>query len=424
MAVDIIIPRLGWSMEEGVFGEWLKQEGEMVNEGDLLFVLESDKASQEIESMDAGILRIPPDAPKPGDTVRVGQLLGYLAEKGEAAPFESGGSRKKKDSAGGAVAAAATPASRIKPAEKQVGAAEGLQKHEPKAAKKGAAISPRARRLALELGLDYSTIRGSGKSGRIREQDIRAAASVRVQTVPTPVPLPPADVTGRVLPVTHIRKTIAERMLAGVNRAAPVTLTTKADATNLASLRQQFRSAAPSSDAVIPSYTDLIVKLAAAALQKHPMLHTQWKEDGIHVPDQIHIAIAVETDAGLLAPVLGDVGRLTLREVAVQSRTLIDQARNRKLKPEQMQGATFTVTNLGAYGVDVFTPIVNLPQCSILGVGRIIAEPAVVDGEITVREMVSLSLTFDHRVVDGAPAAQFLDTIRKRLEQPGPWLIS
>ena len=424
MAVDIIIPRLGWSMEEGVFGEWLKQEGERVNEGDLLFVLESDKAAQEIESMDAGILRIPPDAPKPGDAVRVGQLLGYLVAKGEAAPFESGGSRKKKDSAGGAVAAAATPASRIKPAEKQVGAAEGLQKHEPKAAKKGAAISPRARRLALELGIDYSTIQGSSKSGRIREQDIRAAASIRVQTVPTPVPLPPADVTGRVLPVTHIRKTIAERMLAGVNRAAPVTLTTKADATNLVSLREQFRSAAPSPDGIIPSYTDLIVKLAAAALQKHPMLHAQWKEDGIHVPDQIHIAIAVETDAGLLAPVLGDVGRLTLREVAVQSRTLIDQAQNRKLKPEQMQGATFTVTNLGAYGIDVFTPIVNLPQCSILGVGRIIAEPAVVDGEIAVREMVSLSLTFDHRVVDGAPAAQFLDTIRNRLEQPGPWLIS
>ena len=428
MAFEIVVPRLGWSMDEGVFAEWLKRDGEVVAEGDLLFVLESDKAAQEIESMDAGILRIPPDAPKPGETVAVGQILGYLVEGGEASPFEAEASPGRQDAVSEPMSAGATPA-QIKSVQ-SVSAAQGPAKGRTgeagaKGEEKGrAAISPRARRLAAELGVDWSVLQGSGQTGRIRESDIRDAASAPAQTPSAALASPPEEpMPGKIVPVTQVRRTIAERMLAGLHDAAPVTLNTRAQATNLVNLRRQFKAAASSPDDISPTYTDLIAKLASVALEKHPMLNAQWRKDGIFIPDRIDIAIAVATESGVVAPVLRDVGHLTLRQIAFQSRTLIGKARARRLAPEEMRQATFTITNLGSHGIDTFTPIIRLPQCSILGVGRILFEPVVVDREIVAREMLSLSLTFDHRVVDGAPAAQFLDTIRSCIEQPGAWLM-
>ena len=417
MAVEIIVPRLGWSMDEGVFSEWLKEDGQAVQEGDLLFVLESDKAAQEVESMDAGVLRIPPHAPKPGDTVVVGQLLGYLVEEGEAVPSPP--------------KAAISPMGDSKSVEetthlgtetREKDAAPAAREGDEKSTRKqgSIAISPRARHLARELGVDWSTLRGSGRGGRIRERDIRTFALAQGSTRSAPAQHL-AD-AGQIVPVTPIRRTIAERMLAAVRDTAPVTLTVKGDASNLVNLRRQFTSSS-SPDDVVPSYTDLIVKLAAVALEKHPMLNAQWRKDGIFIPEQIHIAIAVETEDGLLAPVLRDVGRLSLREVATQSSALISRARSRKLAAQEMQGATFTISNLGNYGVDTFTSIISVPQCSVLGLGRILPEAVVVDAEIVVREMLSLSLTFDHRVVDGVPAARFLDTVRSCMEQPSPWLM-
>ncbi|HJT77273.1 MAG TPA: 2-oxo acid dehydrogenase subunit E2, partial [Gemmataceae bacterium] len=211
--------------------------------------------------------------------------------------------------------------------------------------------------------------------------------------------------------------------VAGVTQAAPVTLTTRADAANLVNLRSQFKAAAASADEVVPTYSDLLLKLTAAALRQHPLLQGQWRDDGIFVPDHVHIALAVDTDAGLLVPVLRDVDRLTLRQVAAGSRDLIAQARAGRLTAEQMRGATFTVTNLGMYGIDAFTPILHLPQAAVLGVGRIVREPAVVGDRVEPREALTLSLTFDHRVVDGAPAARFLDALRRCVEQPAPYLL-
>jgi pyruvate dehydrogenase E2 component (dihydrolipoamide acetyltransferase) len=227
---------------------------------------------------------------------------------------------------------------------------------------------------------------------------------------------------GRLVPHTNLRRTIAARMVAGVTQAAPVTLTTRADATNLVGLRNQFKAAAASPDDVVPSYTDLIAKLAAAALGRHPLLQAQWRDDGLFVPGRTDIAVAVDTDAGLFAPVLRGVDRLTLRQVAAQARDLIERARAGRLTADDMRDATFTVTNLGAFGIDAFTPIIPLPQCAVLGVGRIAREPAVVEDRIVPRDVVTLSLTFDHRVVDGAPAARFLDTLRHYVEQPAPRL--
>jgi len=369
-------------MEEGTFAGWLKVDGERIKPGDVLFVLESDKSAEEIESLDAGILRIPPDGPQPGDKVTVGQVLAHLLAEGEAVPEIH--VEKTVEVASVVIAPPITSPT--------------VQRKQ--------AISPRARRVARELGIDCNGLTGSGRNGRIRERDIRAATA--------------GSSGGRLIPHTNIRRTIAARMVAGVTQAAPVTLTTKFDATNLVALRNQFKAA----DEIIPSFTDLIVKLTAVALRQHPLLQAQWRDDGLFVPERIDIAVAVDTEAGLLVPVLRAVNNQTLRQIVAQSRELIEQTRAGRLSADQMRDATFTITNLGGVGIDAFTPILYLPQCAVLGVGRIVREPAVQGDRIVPRDMLTLSLTFDHRVVDGAPAAQFLQTLRICLEQPAPWLIA
>lgn len=418
MAAPINVPRLGWSMEEGVFVEWLKRDGDQVQPGDALFVLESEKAAENIEAIDAGILHIPADAPNPGDKVKVGQVIGHLLATGETAPTAS---PVKAMAPPVSVAAPAGPAARRLARELGVdlaGAAgtgaggriteSDIRRHGNAATQPATkrAITPRARRAAKELGVNPDAVQGTGRNGRIRERDIRVAAT----TVPD----------GQLIPHTRIRKLIAERMVAGVTQAAPVTLTTKANAGNLVNFRNQFKSAG---DEPVPGYTDLVVKLTAAALKQHPLLQAQWRDDGLFVPNVIHIAVAVDTEAGLLVPVLRDVDRLTLRQVASLSRDLAARAKSRQLTPAEMRDATFTVTNLGAFGVDAFTPILNLPQCAVLGVGRIVREPIVADDKIVPGDTLTLSLTFDHRIVDGAPAARFLATLRRCVEQPAPWLM-
>jgi pyruvate dehydrogenase E2 component (dihydrolipoamide acetyltransferase) len=207
---------------------------------------------------------------------------------------------------------------------------------------------------------------------------------------------------------------------------APVTLTTTAGATNLVNLRNQFKAAGSAGTDVVPSYTDILVKLTALALQKHPLLNARWDDEQIRLSPEIHIGVAVDTDAGLLAPVLRNVVSLPLKEIAARSRDLIERSHQRKLTGDELHGGTFTITNLGAFGIDAFTPIIHPSQCAILGVGRIRRQPVVHgDGDdIVIRDQITLSLTFDHRIVDGAPAARFLRTIVALLENPVPWLVS
>jgi pyruvate dehydrogenase E2 component (dihydrolipoamide acetyltransferase) len=187
-------------------------------------------------------------------------------------------------------------------------------------------------------------------------------------------------------------------------------------------LRTQFRSAEADSPGTAIGYTEFFVKLCAAALRQHPLLNSKWNDDAIVLHHEIHIGIAVDTDAGLLVPVIRNVPELSLRQIAIQSRDLIARARERRLRPEELQGGTFTVTNLGAFGIDAFTPVINPPQCAVLGIGRIARQPAIVDDHIEPRDQVTLSLTFDHRIVDGAPAARFLQSLVTIIENPGKWL--
>jgi pyruvate dehydrogenase E2 component (dihydrolipoamide acetyltransferase) len=328
------------------------------------------------------VLRIAAGGPKDGDTVAVGTLLGRLETTGETTPTH-------------ATADAAAP---LREPRRDVQALN-VAAPQPQPVAGRQAISPRARRAARERGIDATQVQGSGRHGRIREGDILAAA---------------AAAAGR--PLSPVRRAIAERMVQSLRNTAPVTLTTTAHATNLVKLRNQFKSAPHGPDSIVPSITDLFVKIAAHALQQHPALNACWQDDRIVTSAQIHIGIAVDTEAGLLAPVIRNVPALTLEQIARQTRALADKARRRQLTAEEMQGGTFTITNLGAFGIDAFTPIINWPQCAILGIGRIRRQPAVIGDQVVAREQVTLSLTFDHRLVDGAPAGRFLQTLCSNIE--------
>jgi len=383
MAHEITVPRLGWTMEEGTFGGWLKADGDAVREGDELFTLESDKATEPITAIDAGILRIPADGPRQGDVVKVGQRLGYVLAPGEAVP---------------SIAEVPAPSPREATVSPSVRSERETMN---RGTARRRAASPRARRAARELGIDCSQLTGSGRSGRVLERDVRALARA-----------PTAD---RVVPLTPIRRLIAERMAASAHATAPVTLTTKADAMALRDLRAWRRA----QGGHVPGYTELILVAAAQALRRHPKLNARWQGDGIVLCAGIHIGVAVDTEAGLVVPVIRDANRLSVDDLAARLADLAERARSRRLHADEMQGGTFTVTNLGMYGIDAFTPIINLPECAVLGIGRVLTEPAVHLGQIVPRDRVSLSLTFDHRVVDGAPAARFLNDVRLLIEASG-----
>ncbi len=315
----------------------------------------------------------------------VGTLIGYLVAPGEPAPFEASvtASSVNRRIEGVREAVALTPP----PAAKAPSELRGSEV-KPR-------ISPRARRVARELGVDTVGLGGSGQNGRVVERDIRAVAQAksapaRDSSMGRAVA---SSVDSHEIPVSPIRRTIADRMVQSAQTAAAVTLSTTVDATNLVNLRQQFKTVAGSGEATSIGFTDIIVKLTALALEKHPLLNARWNGDKIVVSKAINIGMAVDTDAGLFVPVLRDVPRLTLRQLAVQSRELIDRGRAGLLRAAEMQGGTFTVTNLGPMGIEMFTPLINLPECAILGLGRVQKQVVVDDKQFVARDRMMLSLT-------------------------------
>jgi pyruvate dehydrogenase E2 component (dihydrolipoamide acetyltransferase) len=407
MPINITLPRLGWSMEEGKFLSWLKKNGDFIKEGDPLFTLESDKAAQEVEAIDSGLLHIAPNGPKSGDVIKVGHVLGYLLAEGETAPTASlippTDSGRPTDFVPEPDLKAESVESRIcgNPKPQSVGLHEsvGDQTQSP--------ASPRARRAAKEHRVDLAALEPTGKGGRIRERDVLAAATSISTTGMKQVPLTP------------MRRTIAARLMHSRQTTVPVTITARCDATALLAFRQQLKSLSSSLQHAIPTINDILVKLTAAALRQHPMLAATWAEDHLLLPESIHLGIAVDTEAGLLVPVIRDVGTSTLTQIAAQSQRLIVAARAGQLAAADMQGACFTLSNLGSLGVEAFTPVINPPESAILGIGAIVREAVPLDdGTFTARDRLTLSLTFDHRVNDGAAAARFLQTIRHLIEHP------
>ncbi len=470
----IQIPRLGWSMEQGTFVGWLKKLGENVQPGEPLFTLEGEKAIQEIEAVDAGKLHFDATNPADGDIVAVGAVIGYLLAVGETAPpipsrpipsapsaagGSGGGPLRSPQNVGQVsnlpashgqveilphVAPPASPA--VRRLARQLGvdlspltsagriseadvcrrylqsrgeflpsviesksftpASPAIRSSAvPRRSRNLPTISPRAARSAARLGVDWTQLPGTGSQGRIRERDVLAVAD----NIFAP-PLSTSAAT-RTIPITPLRRTIANRMVTSLQQTAPVTLTTQADVSSLVEFRERLKQAGES---LVPSLTDCFVKLTAQALQEHPVLNARWRDDAIELIDEIHIGIAVDTDAGLLVPVVRDAQCQSVFEIARQSRALIEQARARRLTAPDLQGGTFTITNLGSLEIDAFTPIINFPQTAILGLGRIHVQAATSTADSSrPRHQMTLSLTFDHRVLDGAPAARFLQTLTR-----------
>lgn len=417
MAIEIVMPRLGWNMEVGTVVEWLKHDGDQVNAGEFIFLVEGDKSVSEVEALDSGILRIPDNALRLGEELPVGTLLAYLVQEGEQVAQAKQG-------------AAAPAASEAAPATIETAAVPAAQAEVPARRRRSPVASPRAIRVASSLGVDWQTLTGTGRTGRIVERDVRAAYESKAATAPLPAPVaaPPtvAPVTTTpAAPLSPIRRITAERMSRSAHTVAPVTLTTEADATALVRLRAELAEGLTGTDSPVPTYNDLFVKLVAVALREFPDLNASLTDSGIVRHEAVHVGIAVDTERGLLVPVVRDAQAKSVQAIAAESARLIARARAGNAPHDTLQGGTFTITNLGMYEIDAFTPIINLPECAILGLGRIIARPVVIDEEtetVAVRKMLALSLTFDHRVVDGAPAARFLQRVKRYVERPIVWL--
>jgi len=413
MATDVKLPRLGQGMESGVIVRWLKSEGEPVTKGEPLYELDTDKVTQEVESELDGVLTkivVPEGDVEVGATVAVIESDGASPAPAEAqaeAPREAPAEDSPADAA-----EAPAPAPEPAPAAAPPGA-DGRTAAAPARLK----ASPLARRMARERGVDLASLQGTGPEGRILADDVeRAASGAAAPAIPsTASPALPAGEVETV-PLTSIRKTIARRLTEAWS--APVfQLGVSADMTEVLALREQLVERLAEGDAK-PTVNDVLVKLAGAALMRHIPVNATFTGEEIQRHPSAHVGIAVAAPQGLVVPVIRDADRRTVQEIARARADLVGRARDNKLTLQDMEGGTFTISNLGMFGVEQFTAVLNPPQVAILAVGAVKDEPVVTDGELDVAPIVRLMLTCDHRAIDGADGAQFLQTLVALIEQP------
>jgi len=386
--IEVAMPKFGLTMHEGTVQRYFKAVGDTVAAGEPLYEVETEKVLYEVEAPAAGVVAA--WLVEEGATVDCGVAVAVLAEPGEDLAAITGRYGARASSNGAPSAAPAAPAQHRTPSAPPASAAGSPRRP----------VSPVARKLAAELGVNVETVDGTGPGGRVTKEDVERAAKQ-----PRPAAAPAASPAAARTPLRGARKTIAERMHQSLRDSAQLTITTEADVTPATELRTRLKN-----DFDL-TYTDMIVHAAARALLRHPRVAARLEGAEIVAPAQIDVGIAVALSEGLIVPVIRDAARKQLREIAIESKALGEKARTGHLKLEDVTGGVFTVTNLGTYGVDAFTPILNPGETGILGVGRIVEKPAIYRGEIARRAMMTLSLTFDHRVVDGAPAAEFLQTL-------------
>lgn len=393
MPTNVLLPKWGMGMNDGTVVKWLKQEGDPVEEGDPLCEIESAKVNADVEAPGAGTLArvVVPE----GMTVDTGSLLAVILAAGEQAELPAPLSLRVSASA--ASSAAAAPVSPAAPAPAPGGRRQ---------------VTPIARRLARELGVDVDTVAGTGPGGRVVEDDVRAAAEAGEEA--------PGPGVSEIIKLSGLRATIARRMTE--SGAAPtVTLTHEADVTETVAIQRRLvREWRP--HRIRPQYQDLVLAATARALAEHPGMNAHLVGDEIRVLSDINLGFAVSVPGGLIVPVIQDAGAKSALEIAREVRRIMSREKANELHVDDMRGGTFVVTNLGAVGVDAFDPLLDPPMIGILGVGRVVEKPAVVDGEVVVRSMCYLSLTFDHRAVDGYPAGEFLRTVTRNLASPD-WMV-
>lgn len=394
MATEVIMPALGLAQETGILVSWLKAEGEAVDKGEPLMEVETDKATVEIEAPASGLLAHV--TAQPGDEVPVGKRIALILAPGEKALSESASPPP--------AAAQAAPVEEVPPAS--VARAENSSVASPARI----LASPAARRIAKEKGIDLPSLKGSGPEGSILAEDVLRAASARPSESPAPR-------VGEVVPLSAMRRIIGQRMAHSKQTAPHFYLSTDVDMTEVYRKRAEWKE---KKAAVVPSINDFILWACAQALKAFPALNSTLTERGVALLSDIHIGIAVALEEGLVVPVIRNADHLSLDELARQSRSLAERAQGKKLFPLDYEGATFTVSNLGMFGVDSFVAIINPPQCAILAVGQV-ARRVVAFGEgIAVRSMMTMTLSADHRIVDGAIGARFLREVKGVLEKPEP----
>ncbi len=409
MATKVYMEALSPTMEEGRVASWLKHEGDAVSVGDILAEVETDKAIMELQARGDGVLRkiFAPD----GATADVGSLIAVIAEPDEdISGFQAGG--------GASSPAPAAPASSPGPAV--AAPAEPAPSRTPEASPAAAPVaaggdgrtksSPLARRLARERGIDLATLEGSGPGGRIVKRDVEAAQPVR------PAAVAPAHLSGyEDVELSQVRKTIAKRLSQSIGPVPHFFLTREIDMERVWDARQSL-NALDAHPRI--SFNDIIVKVVAEALRHHRACNAWWQDDHIRYFNEVHIGVAVAIQDGLITPVIRNAHIKSLREIATETRDLAARARERKLKPDEYTGSTFSISNLGMFDIDEFTAVINPPEAGILAVGGIVARPVVVDDEVVIRRRMRVTMSCDHRVIDGATGAQFLQTVAQMLENP------
>ncbi len=431
MAEVIRMPRLSDTMEEGNIVAWYKKEGDKVERGDLLAEIETDKATMEFESLWEGVLLH--IAVKEGP-VPVNGVIAVIGQEGEdwkaaieAEESAAATAQPKKEEAAPTTASPTAPATG-QPASDQPASAQGEHGR--------IKASPLARSMARQAGIDLSQIKGTGEHGRIVKRDVEAYLQQQRQApaatpAPRPAPAAPspqaapafaATIEGDTyedVPVSQMRKTIARRLSESKFTAPHFYLTVEIDMGKAIEWRKQINAVAPEKI----SFNDLVIKACAMALKQHPAVNSSWLGDKIRRHKVVHIGVAVAVEDGLLVPVIRHADMKSLSQIHSEVRTLAAKARERKLQPDEMQGNTFTISNLGMFGIEEFTAIINPPDACILAVGSIVEKPVVKDGTIKPGHMMKVTLSCDHRVVDGATGAQFLQTLKGILENPIRLLI-
>jgi len=420
MATTVFMEALSPTMEEGRLVKWHKHEGDAVKAGDTLAEVETDKAIMDLQARADGILRQVSAAE--GQTVPVGKELAVIVAPGE--PLGAGrgtGDEGRVAPSPAATAPAPSPTPRHSP---------------PAAAAADAApvkASPLARRMAKESGVDLKLLTGSGPGGRVVRRDLetaraRPAATVSASAPVAPVPPPPSpvpvsrtDASYEDVPLTQIRKTIAKRLAASLGPVPHYFLTTEVDMERAAEAREALNRDLGDEGRI--SLNDIVVKAAALALTRHRACNAWFQDDHIRYWNEVHVGVAVAVEDGLITPVIRHADRKSLREIGREAHDLAQRARNRRLRPEEYTGSTFSVSNLGMFDIDQFTAVINPPEAAILAVGSVTQKPVVADGTIVVRRRMRLTLSCDHRVIDGATGAVFLKTLKQMLENPLAMLL-
>jgi pyruvate dehydrogenase E2 component (dihydrolipoamide acetyltransferase) len=397
MPVEIVMPKLGLTMTEGLIVEWRKKEGDPVKKGDILFVLETEKVTYEVEAPEDGSLgKI---LVKEQETVPVGAIVAYLLKPGESATAITAApaAAPKAEAASPAPAAAApTAAPDVAPAGGRVKA------------------TPLAKKVAREHGIDLEAVAGTGPGGRVLREDVEKAKAAGIQK---PAAAAPAA-EEKLVPFTGMRRTIAKKMLQSKVESAQTYMSNTVDASRLQTYREELLPFVEKRYGVRLTITDLMMKITGAALREHPVINTRWTDKGVLYLPEVHMGMAMALDEGLIVPVIKNINTKSLGQIALDRTALIKKGKTNSFLPDDIKGSTFTLSAMGMFGIEQFTAIINQPENAILGVAAIIDKPVVVKGQIVIRPMMNVNLSYDHRTIDGAEAGKFMQTLKAFIEEP------